>query len=233
MTRLRPFFMYYGSKFNIAHLYPVPTHTRVIEPFAGSASYSLLHYDKDVVLFELDPVIANLWKYLIRVKESEILGLPTEVTNLRVLDCCEEARSLIGLCFSAGNGKPRSRMSPRGIARVARGVAGFWGSIQREIVASQLKYIRHWQVYNCSYRNIPPGLKGTWFVDPPYSGPAGRAYKKNTIDYEFLGQWCQQRQGQVIVCEGVGGEWLPFNFLTTAINTKGKPTQELVWSNTE
>lgn len=36
------------------------TPKRIIEPFAGSACYSLHHHRRDVVLVERDPVIAEL-----------------------------------------------------------------------------------------------------------------------------------------------------------------------------
>lgn len=44
---LHPFFPYYGSKWSLGPLYPAPRHDRIIEPFAGSACYSLHHPERD------------------------------------------------------------------------------------------------------------------------------------------------------------------------------------------
>jgi hypothetical protein len=47
-----------------------------VEPFAGSAAYATLHHDRDVILVEIDPAVAELWRYLVRAKASEIRRLP-------------------------------------------------------------------------------------------------------------------------------------------------------------
>lgn len=73
---LRPFFPYYGSCYSMAPKYPRPRFDRLIEPFAGSACYSLHHHTRDVVLIERDPVIAELWRWLLRVSPEEMLALP-------------------------------------------------------------------------------------------------------------------------------------------------------------
>lgn len=73
---LRPFFHFWGSKWSLARHYPAPEHDTVIEPFAGGAGYALRHYQRNVVLVERDPEIAALWRWLIRVKPSEIKRHP-------------------------------------------------------------------------------------------------------------------------------------------------------------
>jgi len=55
---------------------PKPKYDTIIEPFAGSAAYSMNYYSKNVILIEKDEKIASLWGYLISVEPSEILGLP-------------------------------------------------------------------------------------------------------------------------------------------------------------
>lgn len=47
-------FSYYGSKSKLVNLYPEPLHDTIIEPFAGSARYSLKYWDKDIYLIEKD-----------------------------------------------------------------------------------------------------------------------------------------------------------------------------------
>ncbi len=60
---LRPFFGYYGGKWRdaIKH-YPEPQHDTIVEPFAGSAGYSLRYANRKVILCEIDPVLASVWQ---------------------------------------------------------------------------------------------------------------------------------------------------------------------------
>src|SRR5262245_39743395 len=61
---IRPFFGYYGGKWRDAvRNYPPPYHGTIVEPFAGSAGYALRYWDKKVVLYERDPVVAAVWRY--------------------------------------------------------------------------------------------------------------------------------------------------------------------------
>src|SRR5689334_4647899 len=71
--QLRPFFGYYGGKWRDAvRHYPQPEYETIVEPFAGSAGFSLRYFDRKVVLCELDPVLAAVWRYLIHVKRKGI-----------------------------------------------------------------------------------------------------------------------------------------------------------------
>lgn len=49
-------FYYYGRKKQIAKYYPSPNYSVIVEPFAGSAAYSLYenNWKKDVILIEKD-----------------------------------------------------------------------------------------------------------------------------------------------------------------------------------
>lgn len=53
---------YYGSKSKIVSKYPSPIHSTIIEPFAGSARYSLKYWENDVILYDKYDVIIRLWK---------------------------------------------------------------------------------------------------------------------------------------------------------------------------
>ena len=77
---MRPFFSYYGSKQRLCQqgAYPAPKHGNVvIEPFAGSATYSVYHEPEVAVLIDKDPIIINVWNYLIHASADEIAALPT------------------------------------------------------------------------------------------------------------------------------------------------------------
>lgn len=72
-------FYYYGRKKKLSGRYPDPTHPVIVEPFAGSAAYSLHgdRWQRKVILVERDPEIAALWRWLIgEATPDDILGLP-------------------------------------------------------------------------------------------------------------------------------------------------------------
>src|SRR6266702_1498684 len=101
-ARLPPFFSFYGSKWQLARRYPAPRHDVIVEPFAGSAGYSIQYPSRQVVLLELDPVIAGTWQYLISAREREIRSLPLEMND----GLPQEARWLIGWWLNKGGAYP-------------------------------------------------------------------------------------------------------------------------------
>ena len=69
---MRPFFSFFGSKWRVANYYPAPKHTIIIEPFAGSAGYSLRYPNHQVRLYDADPIICGVWDYLIHVSPEKV-----------------------------------------------------------------------------------------------------------------------------------------------------------------
>lgn len=210
MKRLRPFFKYYGAKWKLAPKYPAPRHDTIVEPFAGAAGYSLLHPDRRVILVEKYPVLAGIWRYLIKATPGEIMRLPDLRPGQAVddLEIPQEARWLIGFRINAATATPARR--PGKWMREEPDSIRFWGPSARAMIAGQVDAIRHWQVIEGEY-SAAPHVAATWFVDPPYQG-AGVHYKHGSalIDYAQLGEWCRTRQGEVMVCENIGASWLPF-----------------------
>ena len=206
---LKPFFCYYGGKFRVAPHYPVPKHETIIEPFAGAAGYSLRYHQRDVILCDADPLIANLWAYLIRVSANEVRRIPVGVAHVDEIPGPQEARHLVGFWFNKGTERPY--LTPSRWMRDNNRPNSFWGEVIRERIASQVGLIRHWRVHCASYEALE-NRAATWFVDPPYSNAAGRRYRRQIDDYETLGAWCRARQGQTIVCENAGATWLPFTY---------------------
>ena len=218
---LRPFFSYYGAKWNLARKYPRPCHATIVEPFAGSAAYALHHPAKKVMLFDLDENIALIWSYLISVSEAEVRSLPLIAPGQHVeeLGLTEEARTLVGFWLNKASSRPCS--VPSAWMRRPCYANQFWGVRVRERIASQLQYIRHWSITHGSYQEAP-AVEATWFIDPPYQ-QKGVHYNcgSHGIDYPSLAQWCTQRPGQVIVCEQEGADWLPFKpFHSVAVTTR-------------
>lgn len=229
---LTPFFKYYGGKWRDAvKNYPPPDYTTIVEPFSGAAGYSMRYPGNRVILCDLDPIIIGVWKYLQRVKPDEVLNLPDvpEGGTVDDLKVSQEAKWLIGFWLNAGVASPCKRPSKWMVSQVRPG--SYWGTRARNAIASQVEYIRHWKVYQCSYLDCPFNGKATWFVDPPYQA-AGRHYKfgASNIDYEHLGSWCRSRPGQVIVCENEGATWLPFKHLATVKTTRRtSKSKEAIW----
>src|SRR5689334_624496 len=131
-------FSYYGSKSKIAHLYPEPKHGRIIEPFAGSARYSLLHFENEVELYDVSRFVVDVWRYLIEASEKDVLSLPNvpskvHLDNYKQLSDAE--RYLIGFHLCRGKAKPR---------KVGHGQNGWARDKQR--IAANLYKIRHWKV---------------------------------------------------------------------------------------
>ena len=234
--QLRPFFGYYGGKWRDAlKHYPEPNHETIVEPFAGSAGFSLRYAHRKIILCEIDPVLSEVWRYLIRVKAKEILAIPDldPEGTIDDLKLPQEAKWLVGFWLNRGAASPRK--SPSKWMREGIRPGSFWGPRVRQTIASQVDSIRHWQLFNCSYTDAPTPRTATWFVDPPYEA-AGRHYRfgSEQLDYEALGAWCRSRTGQVIVCENEGATWLPFRELADVKTTRAdRRSKEVIWLSTE
>ena len=231
MTTIRPFWTYYGGKWRAALRYPAPAHDTIIEPFAGSAGYSLRYADRNVIIVEKDPRVAATWRYLLRATASEVRALPLMEPGQTVddLKVCEEARCLIGFWMNKGATAPRKSPSRWATAYPDQS----WGAHIRERIASQVNRVRHWRLIEGDYTDAPE-VEATWFIDPPYIA-AGKHYPTNVASFPALADWCLTRNGQVMVCENEGATWLPFKpFLTVKGNESrngGKVSREALWTN--
>ena len=232
MAPLKLFFTYFGGKWAAAKRYPIPTHDTIIEPFAGSAGYSLHYPERNIMLYDKDPIICGLWDYLIKASEADILKLPTEITDLRIMNMAQEEKWLIGFWLNKGSASPRNM--PSTWMKSNTRPKSYWGHEIRNRIATQLQYIRHWKIKNIGYNEIPD-IQGSWFIDPPYqrSGVLYR-YSSKGIDYEELSKWCRSRTGSTIVCEQEGANWLPFSQFRTIQALHGKKgskiSKEIIWT---
>lgn len=202
----------------LAKHYPSPTYPYIIEPFAGSASYSVTYPNHQVVLYDLNPKVAGVWNYLIHASSQDILALPTQVNHVDEVISCQEAKWLIGFWLNPGCENPWKSKSKWAKSRTNCG--SYWGQSIKERLVKQLPRIRHWQIYNRSCYECSP-VEATWFVDPPYQGQVRQRYPYRPTDFESLGEWCRQLPGQVIVCEQEGAEWLPFRSFRINKQSKG------------
>lgn len=225
---LRPFFSFYGSKWRLARHYPEPRHSLIVEPFAGSAGYSLRYPDRDVLLIEADDQIAELWRYLITADPADVLALPLVKPgeSIAELDLPAGARTLIG--FWLGRCRATPARSASTWFRPDRKPGSFWSAATRARIAAQMPAIRHWRVICADYTAGDIG-SATYFIDPPYER-RGTHYRKHSIDFEALGRWSTRLRGSVIVCEELGASWLPFRPLRQAKSQiRGRSYTEAVY----
>lgn len=156
-------FYYYGRKERIYNHYPKPKYDTIIEPFAGSAAYSMNYYERNVILIEKDVRIANLWSYLIGVTSAEILTLPILGPGQSLNDnefsyLTDVQKSLIGFFLNPGSAQPKK--SP--------GKFCGWNVGNRERLSRDVNKVKHWVIINGDYTQID-NHTATWFIDPPLS----------------------------------------------------------------
>jgi hypothetical protein len=225
---VRPFFPFYGSKWRDAKRYTPPTNS-VVEPFAGSAGYSVYWAPAKVLLIDCDPIIVAVWDYLIRVSVDEVMRLPDLEVGQSVdsLKLPQEAAWLIGFWINRGSAQPRN-IKTAFSSRTDRQQL-IWSQRARARIAQNLNGIRHWEIKLSSYQDAPD-INATWFIDPPYMNQ-GRHYHFHFINYGDLALWCKSRLGQITVCEQSGAAWLPFKMFANIKSRKGR-SEEMVWTNT-
>jgi site-specific DNA-adenine methylase len=219
-------FSYYGSKSKLVDFYPAPKYGRIIEPFAGSARYSLKYFDRDVLLVDAYEVVVKIWHYLQQASEKDILSLPnlTYKQSINDYQLSEGERLLLGFLVARGSRRP---------AKVVQKFSNIEQDKKR--IAKNLFKIRHWVIKHGDYRDIE-NQDACWFIDPPYQNVGKAGYNVNEhgnkIDYTTLGEWCKSRMGQVIVCEVTTANWLPFEPLVVQRGQK-RTSIEAYWVNSK
>jgi len=216
-------FSYYGGKSKIVDYYPPPKFKKIIEPFAGSARYSLKYWDNDVLLLDKYEVIVKIWKWLQQCSEADIKKLPIlkQGESLHDYNLTIQEKMFMGFIITSASSGLKNIATKYGAPEIKSRLNN---------VAKNLYKIRHWQIKEGSYEELL-NEEATWFIDPPYQF-GGHCYKfgNKKIDYSFLANWCKTRKGQVIVCENTKASWLPFKPMINIRGIKYKTT-EAIWSN--
>jgi site-specific DNA-adenine methylase len=220
---LENMFSYYGSKSKIVDYYPPPKNKKIIEPFAGSARYSLKYWQNDVLLVDKYPVIVDVWNYLKNASEQDIKGLPKLNTGQTIddYDLSDIERKFMGFMVQDGTTGMRRTASYFAVKRMDE---------KFNFIIENLHKIKHWEIKLGSYDELE-NVEATWFIDPPYEF-GGHEYKcsNKNIDFDKLAEWCKERNGQAIVCENTKATWLPFKPMKEMQGTMFKTT-EAIWSN--
>lgn len=217
---------YYGSKTNVVDFYPKPKHGRIIEPFAR---YSLKYFENDILLIDKYELLVNIWKWLQQCSVGDVAALPHFVKPGQALSDftfdCDEAKHLIGFLIGFGMERPRKTAS---VKRMTMRPNHVNYSLNR--IAKNLWKIKHWDIRVGDYSDIE-NQQATWFVDPPYEF-GGHCYQhpNKNINYPHLASWCEEREGQVIVCENTQATWMDFKPMMEHKGSKGMQ-KEAIWTN--
>jgi len=223
---------YYGSKSKIVIKYPPPKYDKIIEPFCGSARYSLLYFEKDIELVDKYRVVIELWKYLQRCSPKDILSLPKlqNGDNLDNFNLSKEEKLLMGFMVQQGVNAPRKTVS----SVFGNGKMSVLIERDKQRIADNLYKIKHWKITLGDYRCLE-NTDCTWFIDAPYQygGEYYHSSVNNThINFSELAKWCKSRSGQIIVAENNKADWLPFEYLSDLSGSKNR-TKEVIWYKEE
>lgn len=226
-------FSYFGSKFRLAKYYPYPKYDKIIEPFCGSAKYSLHanNWQKQVVLCDFNENIVLIWKYLINATVKDIMSLPIlkEKDHLDNYNLSTGERLLIGFYINQGATTPKYKV----------GKWSYWNDNIRYRIARNIYKVKHWKIKHCSYDKLE-NYKATWFIDPPYQYCTVKYPKQFALSYLSLAKWCRTRNGQMIVCENSKANWMNFkpikkrfsvNSYRRKHNCKQGYSIECMWTN--
>ncbi len=208
---------YYGRKKRLARYYPQPTLDRIIEPFAGAASYALYgdNWQRDVLLVEKDERMAAVWEWLIGEATADT------IRDLPVLTPGERSSEFLTIVHGV------SKMDYcRKSTLITPVIARKWEASKR-FMSENIHKVKNWRILTGDYTEAPD-VEATWFVDPPYRGEPGMGYRfgSSQLDYALLAEWIMTRRGEVIACEGVNGDYLPFRVLKEINSVAGKRSKE-------
>lgn len=231
---MKPLFPYIGSKYTLAPRYGIPQLEVVIEPFAGSAAYSVRHNAKRAILIDKFPKIVTLWRYLIAATPADILALPVDFDNVTDLNVPDGAKHLIGFWLNKGGAEPKNTRSAWAKQYRYSPHCTVWNEATRSRIANQVNSIKEWEAHEGDFATAP-NIEATWFIDPPYELRGRACYGHWQVDYPRLANFCEARNGQVIVCEGTAASWLPFKEFAHQRGTFGKHrtgrSPEFLWEN--
>jgi site-specific DNA-adenine methylase len=223
-------FSYFGSKSKIVKYYPNPIHNKIIEPFAGSARYSLEYWDRDVLLVDKYPVIVDIWHYLQNASAGDINSLPIIDSNFDLskhTQLLDVERNLIGYLIADGQAKPSKTLTKKWFLQRPNKI-----NHRIKNIVSILHKIKHWEIILDDYQNIT-NKTATWFIDPPYQfGGEYYPISNKNLNYSDLAIYCKSRLGQAIVCENTKSDWMEFKPLVKHRGANSVTT-ESIWTNNQ
>ena len=225
-----PMFPYFGGKTRLAPTYPPPLYDTVIEPFAGGAAYAMYWLERrpnlKAIIVELDPTIADLWRWLLEPGAAErVEAMPDVKAGERT------SEPLIAL---VNNGAREIRtIVNSGDCAVSPWHESKWPRHRALIADRCRKFAGRIEIIEGDYTKAP-NIRATWFIDPPYQTQGHRyAQSSDALDFGELAEWCRTRPGQTIVTEAEPADWLPFEPHRRNLDQKFQMKTELVWYDEE
>lgn len=225
-------FRYYGAKTKLAKKYQKPRYNVILEPFAGSAAYSMHHLERNkslkAVLVEKDTQVVDAWKWM---KEHT----PADAINYKMPELGEKCSDFfVRMCATSNASLHSNAMTVN-----ERMLHGF--PMQMRRIARLMCVMDRVEVIQGDYLEVCGDMdcEATWFIDPPYQTTSrfaqgmgyGKGCTSSNIDFSVLAEFCRTRRGQTIVCETIGAQWLPFRPLSCTEDSQRKTYTEVVWTN--
>lgn len=221
-----PLFKWFGSKWLGSKYYPGPHSSKIIEPFAGGAGYSLRYCNRDVTIAESNEYIFMLWEWLIKqASREDIICIPlglkegADITELplsfgqQLLLKNWQRTNNVGHCWT---------ISPWGDK------PGQWTESTRNRVANDISCVKHWSVVKDGFLLLESDLaldsSITWFIDPIYQ--YNYQYGMKNFPHDRLAAAVKDLKGQVVVCEaicpktGAIPDYLPFVFFKESVTSR-------------
>lgn len=151
-------FDYYGSKNALAKKYQFPRRNLIIEPFAGSAGYTMYHLERDkslhAILCEKSDKVFEAWQYL---KHATV----DDLRNYKIPNAGEKTSDFFAMASSASNAFLKSNymtMSERMAGRMR---------MELKRMERLLPLMERIEIVHGTYEELE-NENATWFIDPPY-----------------------------------------------------------------
>lgn len=201
--------------------YPKPLEgLPIIEPFCGGAGYALNYYSQPVIIYDVNPLLQELWPWLINeATTDDVMSIPLnlpEGTDIRTIGLSRGQQILlkhwqrtnnVGNCWTISSWGSKS---------------GQWTANTRARVAVEIHAIRHWK-----FQPIDWTQRGTYYCDPPYQ--FNYQYGIKGFNYaNYVDNLSKVPQGSLIIASeavGKGGEipeYLPFQPSHSQVTSRRK-----------
>jgi hypothetical protein len=225
--KIHPLFKWFGSKWQSAKHYPAPMHDLIVEPFAGGAGYALNYADRDVIIWDDDPNLQALWRWIINdATPADVSDIPVGLPvghDIRSIGLSDGQALLLKHWQRTNNVGDCWTISPWGDK------PGQWTANARARVADEIMAVKHWKFEVPNWR----ATTATWFIDPPYFYNYRYRIGLPPFSFDALAICVKgiPRDSLVIVCEatdkvsGAFPTYLPFDDSHVSVTSRRKSTQ--------